>query len=70
MAIDKNINLKELGYYQLTDLGQNLGQLIGEGRRDLILLSKKVEKEIALRDYLSKFTNEEIIKMGYEEYLN
>lgn len=70
MTIDKNINLKELGYYELTDLGQNLGQLIGEGRRDLILLSKKVEKEIALRDCLSKFTDEELIEMGYEEYLN
>lgn len=68
--VDKNINLKELGYYELIDLMQDVGQERGEGRKDLEFLTYKLEKEISLREYLSKFTNEELIEKGYEEYLN
>lgn len=68
--VDKNINLKELGYYELIDLMQDVGQERGEGRKDLEFFTYKLEKEISLREYLSKFTNEELIEKGYEEYLN
>ncbi len=68
--VDKNINLKELGYYELINLMQDVGQEQGEGRKDLEFFAYKLEKEISLREHLSKFTNEELIEKGYEEYLN
>lgn len=68
--VDKNINLKELGYYELINLMQDVGQEQGEGRKDLEFFAYKLEKEISLREYLSKFTNEELTEKGYEEYLN
>ncbi|MCF2612882.1 hypothetical protein [Fusobacterium perfoetens] len=70
MAIDKNINLKELGYLELLELRQDAGQEQGEGRKDLVYFIYRLDKEISLREYLSKFTDEELIEMGYEEYLN
>lgn len=70
MAINKNVNLKELGYYELIDLAQDVGQEQGEGRKDLEFFAYKLEKEIALREYLSKFTDEELKEMGYSEYID
>ncbi len=68
--INKNIDLKELGYLELLELRQTAGQEQGEGRKDLVYFIYRLDKEISLREYISKFSDDEIINMGYGEYLD